>query len=1143
MINKYLMIGFFLLESSLALGQRNLPNPSLSTVPVPPPPEAASFEKYIQTPTGTYTGVPKIEIPLLIIQNRDLVLPISLSYHAGGFRVTDEASWVGLGWTLNAGGSITRTIKDKNDFYGWLRPANAPVMDPALGAMGTNGEGSDQACNNLYFGDSYAGKYGQQDLTCIAGYFADGVLVKRDFTDILTDWEPDNFSYNFCGNNGQFVFNQKGNISLVQKSKLLFNYSNNTQGNLTWKVINSEGFKYFFETAANSYTESASFSNGGETEWYLTKIISPRGEQATFNYETSGDIISQPSLSKYQTIERTGTLVPGEPTEITSISYSHSFAKYLTRIDFSTGYIIFQRSSSNRLDLNGSQALQAIKLYSKAGKLIKQFEFNTSYFESPVELTENNFSSIAQNQNNSFKDKRLRLDNIIEKSENLAKPATKFIYNSISLPSKTSYDIDFWGFNNYDGAKHNSDLLPRYEGLFGVSGITSVFPGANRIPNVNAMQAAMLQKIIYPTGGSTAYIFEPNEYNNLIAADQYANVGNQVISVYRDDTNPYYNTPTQTFTLTDQRPGLSTKPTIPIHINLLFTYNRTNSGYASGDEKARTTVTITGSNGYTRSWGFDDSHPYTSNGTTQQVDEYVELSPGTYTVVASTPGNKLQYPEQISLRGDISWQLYKRQYNKIGGGLRIARVVNFDNYSRKTVARTYEYSHSITNSSGQLITISDGIIASKPVFTRKIDLQNGVKLFQICSTSRNSLATPITYGQVTTYIDSAKTAGKTVSYFINEPLREPLYNQRDPAVPLRPNLTNGYPLSEDIYIKTSTGYVLLNNTTTYFEELLNPDIRAIYRGATHKGYEAGGGTFDQYQDMHYYPVVTGWVRPVKTVKSNVSPTGTFTQATTLVYDERQVGHMQVTTRSVERSDGSHEITKLTYPADYSEVITGALAAMRSDALYQHSAVVESVTQVYGPTETLAQARTTGGTYTEYSQPNSTSAYLPFAKRALELSQPTLNLEVAAPSLPSPNRYVLQTKFSYEPATANIRQANKAHDTPTSFLWGYGGTLLVAQLQNATASQVRDALANLGFTPSTLPEEEQSLRQLMKQLQKTMPQAYITSFTHQPLVGMTSQTGPDGRTTTYEYDGLGRLVRTRDEQGRILSQQQYHYAGQ
>lgn len=55
-------------------------------------------------------------------------------------------------------------------------------------------------------------------------------------------------------------------------------------------------------------------------------------------------------------------------------------------------------------------------------------------------------------------------------------------------------------------------------------------------------------------------------------------------------------------------------------------------------------------------------------------------------------------------------------------------------------------------------------------------------------------------------------------------------------------------------------------------------------------------------------------------------------------------------------------------------------------------------------------------------------------------------------------------------------------------------------------------------------------------------AQMVTYTYQPQVGLTSQTDASGRTTSYEYDGLGRLIRTRDEQGRILSQQQYHYAG-
>src|SRR5258706_15772099 len=81
-------------------------SPGLKTF-TPPSPNATSLGKYGEVPVSYYTGIPNISVPLYSIKSRDLELPISLNYHAGGIRVEELASWVGLGWTLNAGGVIT----------------------------------------------------------------------------------------------------------------------------------------------------------------------------------------------------------------------------------------------------------------------------------------------------------------------------------------------------------------------------------------------------------------------------------------------------------------------------------------------------------------------------------------------------------------------------------------------------------------------------------------------------------------------------------------------------------------------------------------------------------------------------------------------------------------------------------------------------------------------------------------------------------------------------------------------------------------------------------------------------------------------------------------------------------------------------
>src|SRR5258708_17101870 len=81
----------------------------------PVSPNAFQFMKYTEMPVSEYTGIPEINVPLFEINVDGLKIPVNLTYHARGINVTQEASWVGLGWDLQIG-SLIQTINDCDDY-------------------------------------------------------------------------------------------------------------------------------------------------------------------------------------------------------------------------------------------------------------------------------------------------------------------------------------------------------------------------------------------------------------------------------------------------------------------------------------------------------------------------------------------------------------------------------------------------------------------------------------------------------------------------------------------------------------------------------------------------------------------------------------------------------------------------------------------------------------------------------------------------------------------------------------------------------------------------------------------------------------------------------------------------------------------
>ncbi|MCS2956437.1 hypothetical protein NXX53_03005 [Bacteroides salyersiae] len=138
-----------------------------------PSPEAYALMQYEAIPVSTYTGVPSVNIPIYTIQVGNYSLPISLNYHASGIKVAQEASWVGLGWSLSAGGAISRSICGNDDEFYYANHTN-PV--PVVKYL------SDDPADIEIEGDIYEGSSTVQSI------------------------EPDIFQYNFNGYSGKFYF-------------------------------------------------------------------------------------------------------------------------------------------------------------------------------------------------------------------------------------------------------------------------------------------------------------------------------------------------------------------------------------------------------------------------------------------------------------------------------------------------------------------------------------------------------------------------------------------------------------------------------------------------------------------------------------------------------------------------------------------------------------------------------------------------------------------------------------------------------------------------------------------------------------------------------------------------------------------------
>lgn len=187
-----------------------------------------------------------------------------------------------------------------------------------------------------------------------------------------------------------------------------------------------------------------------------------------------------------------------------------------------------------RKDINSSKgiALRKILITNNAGTVIKDFNFNYSYFESAT-------------INKNYQDYRLKLTEI---KDNLQNNKYSFTYDeSNPLPARNSNNDDYWGYiNSLYNVESNSNLPQKVYTDY-TSQQISIPNGKDRNTNPAYSQLGTLIKIDYPTRGSKNLYYESNRIymTNTSYNDNHSESIGSVVNKYPEnpDIDTYINIP------------------------------------------------------------------------------------------------------------------------------------------------------------------------------------------------------------------------------------------------------------------------------------------------------------------------------------------------------------------------------------------------------------------------------------------------------------------------------------------------------------------------------------------------------------------------------------------------------------------------
>jgi hypothetical protein len=439
---------------------------------IPPSPVAAAIQRYGDYPVSSHTGIPDIKIPIYTIEAGDIKIPIYLSYHGAGTQLSDlegTTNYVGLGWTLQTGGVISRNINGLPDEEA-------------------------QEINHEGWGLNYTSSY------------YDMHHVEEGFV----DHEYDIYSYNFLGRSGKFIANPDWKPNQTEWKPFLFSNDglrfNASSGSFSINDEEGKGYSFGGDDAIEyaDYTTYNSMTKSARSAWYLKGIGSAKypGTQVLYYY--------QPGPTMWKDSKSTTWILDSWiNSELDDVSYPYSYSlnnnlvNNSSRIYYRTylPYSINFPSGKISFTLDASKMLNKIEVFDKQNNLIKT-----------VSLQIGSFNGLAPKlMSVTFKD-----------ATGKQQETYSFNYYNEEDQSPVPWGKDHWGFLN--GAPYNNGdyIMP-----FSLANVSQGFyykininrAGANREPNEYFARMFTLRRITYPTKGYTEFEFEGN------ITDDYVPVG------------------------------------------------------------------------------------------------------------------------------------------------------------------------------------------------------------------------------------------------------------------------------------------------------------------------------------------------------------------------------------------------------------------------------------------------------------------------------------------------------------------------------------------------------------------------------------------------------------------------------------------